>query len=251
MAVRDEAKKDWEQGMKRKEIAEKYGVSENTVKSWISRHWNNTKGAPKGASKSKKKGAPKKGGQIGNQNAVGNGAPLGNDNATKHGGYSAVYWDTLTDEEKALIDDMPKDEETLLIDQIKMCSVRERRLLIAIADMKKQKGNQVLASVSRTENKRAFATKEDKELYDEIQADKVAKGDILPGDAYSLYTVTESKDTALTRLEAELTRIQNTKTKAIATLSKMNIEKERLALIRDKDDVEVEDTDETDGAIYG
>ena len=35
MAVRDEAKKDWEQGMKRKEIAEKYGVSENTVKSWI------------------------------------------------------------------------------------------------------------------------------------------------------------------------------------------------------------------------
>ena len=253
MAVRDEAKKDWEQGMKRKEIAEKYGVSENTVKSWISRHWNNTKGAPKGASKSKKKGAPQKGGQPGNKNALGNdgGAPLGNDNATKHGGYSAVYWDTLTDEEKALIDDMPKDEETLLIDQIKMCSVRERRLLIAISDMKKQKGNQVLASVSRTENKRAFATKEDKELYDEIQADKVAKGDILPGEAYSLYTVTESKDTALTRLEAELTRIQNTKTKAIATLSKMNIEKERLALIRDKDDVEVEDTDETDGAIYG
>ena len=253
MAVRDEAKKDWEQGMKRKEIAEKYGVSENTVKSWISRHWNNTKGAPKGASKSKKKGAPKKGGQPGNKNALGNdgGGQLGNDNATKHGGYSAVYWDTLTEEEKSLIEDMPRDEEELLIDQIKMCSVRERRLLIAISDMKKQKGNQVLASVSRTENKRSFANQADKEIYEERQAEKVAKGDILPGEAYSLYTVTESKDTALTRLEAELTRIQNTKTKAIATLSKMNIEKERLALIRDKDDVEVEDTDETDGAIYG
>ena len=243
-----------ENGMKYKEIAEKYGVSESTVKSWASRYWKKDKGCnqkrkksqPFNNKKSQPQGAPK-----GNKNACGNGAPLGNDNATKHGGYSAVYWDTLTDEEKALIDDMPKDEETLLIDQIKMCSVRERRLLIAIADMKKQKGNQVLASVSRTENKRAFATKEDKELYDEIQAEKVANRDILPGEAYSLHTLTESKDTALARLEAELTRIQNAKTKAVTALAKLNIEKERLALIREKDDIEIEDTDETDGVIYG
>lgn len=248
------ARADWENGMKYKEIAEKYGVSESTVKSWASRYWKKDKGCnqkrkksqPSNNKKSQPQGAPK-----GNKNACGNGAPLGNDNATKHGGYSAVYWDTLTDEEKALIDDMPKDEETLLIDQIKMCSVRERRLLIAIADMKKQKGNQVLASVSRTENKRAFATKEDKELYDEIQAEKVANRDILPGEAYSLHTLTESKDTALARLEAELTRIQNAKTKAITALAKLNIEKERLALIREKDDIEIEDTDETDGVIYG
>lgn len=248
------ARADWENGMKYKEIAEKYGVSESTVKSWASRYWKKDKGCnqkrkksqPSKNKKSQPQGAPK-----GNKNACGNGAPLGNDNATKHGGYSAVYWDTLTDEEKALIDDMPKDEETLLIDQIKMCSVRERRLLMAIADMKKQKGNQVLASVSRTENKRAFATKEDKELYDEIQAEKVANRDILPGETYSLYTLTESKDTALARLEAELTRIQNAKTKAITALAKLNIEKERLALIREKDDIEIEDTEETDGAIYG
>lgn len=248
------ARADWENGMKYKEIAEKYGVSESTVKSWASRYWKKDKGCnqkrkrsqPSKNKKSQPQGAPK-----GNKNACGNGAPLGNDNATKHGGYSAVYWDTLTDEEKALIDDMPQDEETLLIDQIKMCSVRERRLLMAIADMKKQKGNQVLASVSRTENKRAFATKEDKELYDEIQAEKVANRDILPGEAYSLHTLTESKDTALARLEAELTRIQNAKTKAITALAKLNIEKERLALIREKDDIEIEDTEETDGVIYG
>ncbi len=248
------ARADWENGMKYKEIAGKYGVSESTVKSWASRYWKkdkscnpkNKKSQPSKNKKSQPQGAPK-----GNQNACGNGAPLGNDNATKHGGYSAVYWDTLTEEEKSLIDDMPKDEETLLIDQIKMCSVRERRLLIAIADMKKQKGNQVLASVSRTENKRAFATKEDKELYDEIQAEKVANRDILPGEAYSLHTLTESKDTALARLEAELTRIQNAKTKAITALAKLNIEKERLALIREKDDIEIEDTEETDGVIYG
>lgn len=250
------AYEDCKKGLKYREIAEKYGVSESTVKSWASRYWKGGKGCNRSQKKlqpSKDKELQPHGAPKGNQNAVGNdgGAPLGNDNATKHGGYSAVYWDTLTDEEKSLIEDMPRDEETLLIDQIKMYSVRERRLLMAIADVKKQKGGQVLASVSRTENKRAFATKEDKELYEERQADKVAKGDILPGESYSLYTVTESKDTALARLESELTRIQNAKTKAIATLSKMNIEKERLALIREKDDVEVEDTDETDGEIYG
>ena len=74
---------------------------------------------------------------------------------------------------------------------------------------------------------------------------------MLPGEAYSLHTLTESKDTALARLEAELTRIQNAKTKAITALAKLNIEKERLALIREKDDIEIEDTDETDGVIYG
>lgn len=240
------ARADWKNGMKYKEISKKYGVSESTVKSWASRYWKKDKSCNRKSKKSQPRGAPK-----GNQNACGNGAPKGNDNATKHGGYSAVYWDTLTDEERSLIEDMPQDEETLLIDQIKMCSVRERRLLKAIEDTKSQKGNQVLASVSRTEQKRAFATQEDKELYEEIQAEKVAKRDVLPGEAYSLYTLTESKDTALARLESELTRIQNAKTKAITALSKLNIEKERLALIREKDDVEIEDTDETDGVIYG
>lgn len=251
MVDREQAKKDWEQGMKRKDIAEKYGVSENTVKSWISRHWKNEKGAPKNAPKSKKTGAPKKGGQKGNKNACGNGAPLDNDNAQKHGGYSAVYWDTLTDEEKSLIEDMPKDEETLLIDQIKMYSVRERRLLKAINKVKNAKGDVALANISRTETKRSFANDEDKQLYEERQAEKVAEGKILPGETYSLHTFTESKDSVITRLEAELTKVQNAKTKAIAALSKMNIEKERLALIREKDDVEIEDTSETDGVLYG
>lgn len=253
MAVRDEAKKDWEQGMKRKEIAEKYGISENTVKSWISRHWKNAKGASKGVPKSNKKGAPKKGGQQGNQNAVGNdgGAPLGNSNAVKHGGYSAVYWDTLDDKEKDLIDTMPKDEETLLIDQIKMYSVRERRLLLAIEAVKKQKGNQILSGVSRTESKRSFSNEEDKKLYEERQAEKIANKEILPGEVYSLNTVTESKDSALARLESELTKVQNAKTKAISALAKLNIEKQRLDLLREKDDVEIEDTSDIDEVLYG
>ncbi|GIO34359.1 hypothetical protein J2TS6_55000 [Paenibacillus albilobatus] len=80
------AEQDYMAGMKYKEIAEKYGVSLNTVKSWKQRHgWDRKKGAhkPKRAH-TNKGGAPK-----GNKNAVGNrggpGGPPGNDKAVTHG----------------------------------------------------------------------------------------------------------------------------------------------------------------------
>ncbi|MBT2603755.1 hypothetical protein J7E55_12080 [Bacillus sp. ISL-53] len=81
------AEKDYVKGMKYKDIAEKYGVSLNTVKSWKTRHgWVRNKGAPqdKGVH-TKKRGAPK-----GNKNAVGNegGAPPRNKNAVTHGFFS-------------------------------------------------------------------------------------------------------------------------------------------------------------------
>lgn len=80
------AEADYQRGMKYKEIAEKYGVSLNTVKSWKQRHgWERKKGAHKNERvHTKKPGAPK-----GNKNAVGNrggpGGPPRNDKAVKHG----------------------------------------------------------------------------------------------------------------------------------------------------------------------
>ncbi|NBJ71036.1 MULTISPECIES: phage terminase small subunit [Clostridia] len=74
---------DYNKGMKYKDIAEKYGVSINTVKSWKRRHgWERNKGAPK-----EKSVHTKKGGQPGNKNALGNkgGAPKKNSNAVTHG----------------------------------------------------------------------------------------------------------------------------------------------------------------------
>lgn len=73
------------QGMKYKDICDKYNLSMNTLKSWISRNkWaaerknKNKKGAHKG-----KRGAP-----LNNKNAVGHGAPPKNKNAEKHGFFS-------------------------------------------------------------------------------------------------------------------------------------------------------------------
>lgn len=81
-----QAEKDYVKGMKYKDLAEKYGVSINTIKSWKKRHgWERKKGAPK-----EKSVHTKKGGQSGNKNAVGNngGAPARNQNAKTHGFYS-------------------------------------------------------------------------------------------------------------------------------------------------------------------
>lgn len=83
---RKQAEKDYVKGLKYKEIAEKYDVSINTVKSWKQRYgWTREKGAPKQKSVHTKKGAPK-----GNKNALGNngGAPKGNGNAVVHGLFS-------------------------------------------------------------------------------------------------------------------------------------------------------------------
>ena len=78
------AQEDYMQGMKYKELAEKYEVSINTIKSWRKRHGWNRKGVhpkdEKGCTQTKKTGAP-----IGNKNAVGHGPPKGNHNAMTHG----------------------------------------------------------------------------------------------------------------------------------------------------------------------
>lgn len=82
-----QAYKDYVKGMKYKDLAEKYGVSVNTIKSWKQRHgWERKKGAP-----SEKSVHTKKGGQPGNKNAIGNkggAAPAGNQNAVTHGLFS-------------------------------------------------------------------------------------------------------------------------------------------------------------------
>ena len=165
MADRDKALEDYKAGLSYKEIAEKHNVSESTVKSWASRHWNNDKkiqAARKRSKKSQLKGkksrnqnaekksqkdAPKpRGAPHGNKNAAGNngGAPKGSKNALKHGGYSVVKWDELTDEERAMAESMEDtDTEDNLHEEVVLYTIRERRILRAINNMKEVtlKGN--------------------------------------------------------------------------------------------------------------
>ena len=54
MADRDKALEDYKAGLSYKEIADKHNVSESTVKSWASRHWNNDKKIQAARRKAKK-----------------------------------------------------------------------------------------------------------------------------------------------------------------------------------------------------
>lgn len=80
------AYQDYLNGMKYKDIAEKYGVTINTVKSWKTRYkWSRDGVHTKAESVHTKK---KRGGQPGNKNAKGHGPPKNNQNAVTHGLFS-------------------------------------------------------------------------------------------------------------------------------------------------------------------
>lgn len=122
--VKDQIKNDYLSGIMPKELAEKYNVSLNTIKSWIKRYgWSSlkNKGAP-----SKQEGAPsgvqgapckkKRGGQPGNKNAVGHGAPAGNKNAEKFGFFSKY----LPEETISIMQEMPTNPLDILWHEIQI-----------------------------------------------------------------------------------------------------------------------------------
>lgn len=237
METREEAYKDYRNGMKYKDIADKYGISVNTVKSWASRYWKQKKLQPKrkkGCNQTSKKLQPKqgrRGAPDGNKNAVGNrggnGAPVGNKFAWKHGGYSDVRYDVLTEDEKIMIEEMPIDEEQQLMDILFYLDVRERRLMQAINQYRDMKGGLYVDSVIRLEKKKTFANEEDKQLYEELRKQKIDDEKIsYLYEEYSQQTETRSVIGVVERLESELTRIQGKKIDCIRALAQVRKEKE-------------------------
>lgn len=231
MDNRDKGFTLWKKGLKYKEIAETLGVPESTVKSWATRYWKKGKVASEKVATKKKKvatedatGPPPKsrGGQPGNVNATGNkggSAPLGNQNHFKHGGYAAILFDSLDDTEHSMIDQMEPNEEQLLIDEINLLTIRERRIMQRIDKANKDK--LAVYGTVRTERKRAFDTPEEKELYLEMVKKKVEKGERLPGQEYTTQTTTEGAYSIILKLEEALTRCQAQKQRAIDSLNKI------------------------------
>lgn len=117
------AYEDYKKGLKRKEIADKYNVSINTVKSWKTRHWNKMD-KKEGAPPKKKKGAP-----LGNKNATG---PPGNKHAEKHGFFSK--W--LPEETQQIIGEMPTNEiDTLWMNiQLQFAAIIRAQKLMYVHD---------------------------------------------------------------------------------------------------------------------
>lgn len=233
-----EAEKLYRAGMKMVDIAKKLGIPEGTVRRWKHDHNWDESGKKKQSERSEKKQSEKanvrkkkKGGQPGNRNAKGasgNPNPNAPPDVTKHGGYVPVFMDALDDDERELVGMVPEDEEHLLIEQIQLFSIRERRILKAINKYRDLKGDVAVADVSRYEEKRAFKDKEEEAEYDRRQKEKVDKEEILPGKPFSISTRTQNKDLIIARLEQELSTVQSKKTKAIEALSKFRMEKAKL-----------------------
>ena len=234
MDNRDKGYTLFKKGLKYKEIAEKLGVPESTVKSWATRYWKKGKVASEKVASKKKKVAtedatsttPKpRGAPRGNANGVGNkgGAPPGNQNAVTHGGYSAILFDTLDETEHSMINQMQPNEEQLLVDEINLLTVRERRIMQRIQEY--QKAPVAIYGTVRTEHKRAFDSPEDEQLYNERIQEKIDAKERLPGREYTTHTTTEASYSIVLKLEEALTRCQAQKQRAIDSLYKLREER--------------------------
>ena len=130
----EQAKSLYDKGLKLIEISSQLNVPEGTVRSWKNRyHWDCN------VAKEKRNVAKKRGGQPKNKNAVGNtggAAPLENKNAVKTGEFETLFFDCLEPDEQKLIQTVQPDKEQLLLQEIQLLTVRERRMLKRIEALK-------------------------------------------------------------------------------------------------------------------
>lgn len=119
------------------EIASQLNISPGTIRGWKSKDsWdiqlNGT--LRKNTERSKRR----KGGQPGNKNAEGHGGngPPGNKNAVKTGEFETLFFDTLDSDERQLIQMVQPDKEQLLLQEIQLLTVRERRMLKRIDQLR-------------------------------------------------------------------------------------------------------------------
>lgn len=117
-----------------REIASMLEEDEKVIAVWKSRDkWNDVQQRNKSCT------TKKKGGQPGNKNAVGNkggSAPKGNKNAVKTGEFERIFFDSLDPDEKRLVETVEADKERLLLQEIQLLTVRERRMLRRIDELK-------------------------------------------------------------------------------------------------------------------
>ena len=195
----ERAKELFLQGMKLIDISDSLGVPVGTIRSWKNRY--NWACNPNATLQKKKRNVAKaKGGQPGNKNAVGHGAPEQNKNAVTTGEFETLLFDYLDSEEKKLVAAVPNDKEKLLLQEIQLLTVRERRMLRRIEDLRQ---------TDFTTVKKKKGIEKDKQT--DLNEDHATLGKI------------QSVEDALTRVQAR-------KQRAIEALHKFGFDDARLKL---------------------
>ena len=237
------AKEMYLSGKKLVEIASQLNLPEGTVRRWKSTYkW----GSERSLNKSERS-QRRKGGQPGNRNAVGHGGtgPPGNKNAVKTGEFETLFFDTLDQEEKRLLELVQPDKEQLLLQEIQLLTVRERRML-----------------------KRIDSLRELEECAPEEEDDEpgVISTKVPPGMTVTKYTagfekgkITDLREFTgilgqIQAVEEALTRVQARRQRAIEALHKFGYDDAHLELIKaqvDKLNREGQDDDGEEGVeIY-
>lgn len=233
------AKEMYLNGKKLVEIASQLNLPEGTVRRWKSTYkWGNERSLNKSERSQRRKG-----GQPGNRNAVGHGGtgPPGNKNAVKTGEFETLFFDTLDQEEKRLLELVQPDKEQLLLQEIQLLTVRERRML-----------------------KRIDSLRELEECAPEEEDDEpgVISTKVPPGMTVTKYTagfekgkITDLREFTgilgqIQAVEDALTRVQARRQRAIEALHKFGYDDAHLELIKaqvDKLNRDGQDEDGEDG----
>ncbi len=183
-----EFKKDYLNGLKYKELMDKYNITQPELQKLI-RHNKLTR--------------TKSQAQIGNKNSVGNngGAKENNKNAVTTGEYETIFKDVLTEEELEVYNIVDfQDNRMLLLDEYRILTVREKRMMARINKLQNKDKDLTIGSIRKRETRRK-ASVETK-------------------------TVTEAESTIslIQKIEEGLTRVQDAKRKCLETLQKLDNE---------------------------
>lgn len=228
-----EAERLYREGWKLVDIAKKLDVPEGTVRRWKStQDWESERSDKKANVRKLKGGQPNnknalgnKGGFApeGNKNAVGHGAPKQNKNAVTTGEFETLFFDCLDSEEKELIEQIILDKNQLLLQEIQLLTVRERRMLKRIEALKKTDDEQNGKEQGMTAVKYKTGTEKDKDT-----------------DLFEYAGILGQ----IQNIENALTRVQASKQRAIDSLHRYGYDDARLKLELkkyDSSDDEIED----------
>lgn len=194
------------EGKKLIEISELLRIPEGTVRSWKNRYkWDCSVANEKCNVAKRKRGA-----QPGNKNS--SGGPLGNKKAVTTGEFETLLFDCLDPEERQLAQAVLEDKTQLLLQEIQLLTVRERRMLKRIELLRKS-ADEVGATLYGDSGMTVVSRK--------IGIEKGKKTDLLEY---------QGKLGQIQSVEDALTRVQARKQRAIEALHKFGYDDARLEL---------------------
>ena len=153
MDKKEQAFEDWKKGLKYKEIADKYGVSLSTVKSWVVRYWKQNEGKKVATSTQKVATSTEKVAsttlkKLQTEKNKG-GAPKGNKNNYKHGIYEKMLFTFLSEEQQGFFLQHEIDEIEECKSMIKFCDLQIFKFMEKIKELEQKAGGLVVSGVSK------------------------------------------------------------------------------------------------------